>query len=261
MKNRSFLEHIRSGLRSRTATMLFAAGAVILLAGGSVNGARAALTYYSEDYVTRVSMHNIGVSIVENDGLLSWRDYSDRSDGSWDENTGVLSLSTADPDGTVKIGKNYQENLKVRNSGDIDCYIRVVLHRYWTDPDGSRNQDLAPDLVVLNGLGGDSWIVDEQASTDERTVLYYTKPVAPGQDTAPFLASVMADPSLADMVTEHKSQNGKYTEITTTFDYDGVKIGLDIEADAVQTHSPEDAIWSAWGRRVNISGSGTLSLR
>lgn len=255
-------QKLRKALTAPASTTFMLAAAIVLLLGSSVGGARAALTYYSENYTTRVSMNNIGVTLLEDGNRLSWRDYSERSDGSWNENRGTLKLAAADADGTVKIGKFYDENLSVKNSGDIDGYIRVVIKRYWENPDGARCQDLSPDLILLEGLGeGSGWIVDEEASTAERTVLYYTEPVSAGSATTPFMTAVSADSSLGDLVVRTTVRDGKYTTITTTFAYDGVRMGLDVEADAVQTHNAEDAIWSAWGRRVKISGSGTLSLQ
>lgn len=252
---------IRSVFSSKTATAVFAIGALILLGGGSVNGARAALTYYSEDYVARVSMDNVGVSILEDGARIAWRDYSEKSDGSWDEGSGALSLAHAEgTDGNIKIGKAYAEDLTVKNSGGIDAYVRVVVHKYWEDPDGKRRQDLDPGLIVLDGLGGDGWILDESASTDERAVLYYTKPLPVGRETAPFLSSVTAHPDIADLAVETETKDGRYTYIETTFPYDGVRIGLSVEADAVQTHNISQAAWSAWGRRVSITNSGELRL-
>lgn len=243
---------------SMTAAMLVCAA--VMLMGGLSNQARAALTYYSENYTTRVSMDNIGVTILEDGERLSWRDYSDKSDGTWDETKGTLQLAMADPDGSVKPGVKYGEALSVKNSGGIDEYVRVVITRYWENPDGTRCQELTPDLIHL-GEPANGWIIDPAATTDERIVLYYTRPLAAGESTNPFLDSVMADKSLADMVTETKTRDGKYSIVTTEFAYDGIRMGLEIEADAVQTHSAADAAWSAWGRRVSVSGNGTLSLR
>ena len=60
--------------------------AVGLLLFSSIGGARAALTYYSENYSTRVEMFDIGVTLQENGKSLSWRNYdTNASDGTWDE--------------------------------------------------------------------------------------------------------------------------------------------------------------------------------
>ena len=63
---------------------LFAAAAAMLL-GSTIGGARAALTYYSESYTSRVQMYNIGISLLENGERMAWRDYGEKSDGTWNE--------------------------------------------------------------------------------------------------------------------------------------------------------------------------------
>ena len=50
-----------------------------------------------------------------------------------------------------------------------------------------------------------------------------------------------------------------YTTITTTYDYDGLQFCVEASVDALQEHNAEDAILSAWGRKVSIS-NGSLSL-
>lgn len=45
----------------------------------------------------------------------------------------------------------------------------------------------------------------------------------------------------------------------TTYDYDGISFQIEVEVDAVQEHNAEDAIWSAWGKRV-VFHDGVLSL-
>ena len=47
--------------------------AVVMLFSSSIGGARAALTYYSETYSSRVQMYSIGVSLLENGNPVSWR--------------------------------------------------------------------------------------------------------------------------------------------------------------------------------------------
>jgi hypothetical protein len=58
-------------------------------------------------------------------------------------------------------------------------------------------------------------------------------------------------------MTKTISDDGK--TITTSYDYDGWQFCIEAAVDAVQDHNAEDAIKSAWGRDVTISG-GTLQL-
>ena len=234
--------------------------AVALLLFSSVGGARAALTYYSETYASRVQMYNIGVTLMENGNKISWRDYNSSADGTWNEATGTL-LANLVPEGEqFKIGKKYQEELSVFNSGTINQYVRVSLYRYWLDKDGNKMQNLSPSLMNLNlvNLGSD-WLLDEEATTTERTVLYYNKVLNVGATSPNFTDSLMIDNMVATKVTQTSTTENGFTTITTVYDYDGVQFCIEAKVDAVQEHNAEDAIWSAWGRKVTIN-NGVLSL-
>ena len=238
--------------------------AVALLLGSSIGGTRAALTYYSETYTSRIQMYDIGVTLLENGKEISWRNYSSAGDGTWDIQPGELLKEMLAEGEALALGKKYQEDLKVRNTGTINEYVRVSIYKYWLDEDGKKLRDLSPDLIRLNLVNlGTDWIVDEEAGTDERTVLYYNKLLyAEGQglsETAPFADSLIIDDSIAKKVSQETETNGNYTTITTTYDYDGVSFRIEVEVDAVQEHNAEDAVWSAWGRRVTVN-DGTLSL-
>ena len=51
-------------------------GAAVLLAGSTADSARAALTYYSENYSAQVSISRIGGSLLENGEIISSGDYT-----------------------------------------------------------------------------------------------------------------------------------------------------------------------------------------
>ena len=246
---------------SPMVTVLLFAFAALLLLGSSIGGARAALTYYSENYVSRVQMHNIGVSLVENGEKIAWRDYKSSGDGRWDVG-GDLLLGNMLAEGEAFLpGKAYEEVLAVDNSGTIDQYVRVSIYKYWLDQDGNKLRELSPELIRLNLINQDSWILDPEASTPERTVLYYRNILASGTTSLPFCDTLTVDSSIADKVTKTTETENGSTVITTTYDYNGVQFRVKAKVDAVQDHNGEDAIWSAWGRKVSIDSNGALSLR
>lgn len=243
--------------------VLFVA-AVALLLGSSIGGTRAALTYYSETYSSRIQMYDIGVTLLENDKPISWRNYSSAGDGTWEVGPGdLLKEMLAEGEG-LTLGKKYREELKVRNTGTINEYVRVSIYKYWLDTKGDKLRDLSPDLIKLNLVNlGTDWIEDEEARTSERTVLYYNKLLyAEGQGTSEsplFADSLIIDDRIAKKVSQETTTNGGYTTIVTTYDYDGVSFQIEVEVDAVQEHNAEDAIWSAWGKRVTVR-DGILSF-
>lgn len=106
--------------------------------------------------------------------------------------------------------------------------------------------------------------LDEEARTTERTVLYYNKLLyAQGQgtsETALFADALTIDDSIAKKVSQETRKEGNYTTIITTYDYDGVSFRIEAEVDAVQEHNAQDAIWSAWGKRVTVNEDSSLSL-
>ncbi len=252
---------IRRFLTSPAGTLGAFVLSVGLLMFSSVGGARAALTYYSETYTSRVQMYDIGVTLLENDKEVAWRNYdSGKDNGSWLEEKGVL-LEDMLPEGEAfRIGVWYPEELKVRNSGTINQYIRVSLYKYWLNEDGEKMQTLTPDMIDLE-LGTDSgWMIDEDSSTDERTILYYSRLLNAGETSPAFADRLRVVPEVAAKVTQTTEQTGNGTKIITTYDYDGVRFCIEAVVDAVQEHNAEDAVWSAWGRRVTVN-DGILSLR
>ena len=231
--------------------------AALLLVGSTVGSTRAALTYYSENYSAQMNMQSIGVSLLENDKVVSSRDYV--SNNEWKGTSkGELLTDLLGKDETFTPGKKYNEAISVKNSGTIDTFVRVIITKSWQDEKGNKNTNLSPDLIELNFLTDNGWQVAKAQSTRERTVLYYTKAVAAGDSTPALSDTIRINPSIAKDVTKHVDGN----TITYTYKYDGYTFHLDAEVDAVQTHNAKDAIKSAWGVDVNVSDDETtMSLQ
>ena len=250
-----------------TTVVLFVVAAGMLLFS-TVGGARAALTYFSENYVSRVSMMtDIGVTLVQDTENIAWRDYSSAGDGTWDTNDGAYERDQTDgpyasllsdmiSEGeTFRFGREYPLNLAAYNSGSIDEFVRMTIYTYWVGADGEKDISLNPDYIKIGMANQGSWLLDEESTTSERRVYYYNTVLSPGQTTPYLCDSIMIDSDVIRVVTQTES-NGV---ITTTYDYAGAKFQLKVVVDAVQTHNADDAIWSAWGRRLTYNGS-TLSF-
>jgi len=262
---------IKKFLLSPAATLLAFAAAIGLLLFSSVGGARAALTYYSENYSSRIQLYDIGVTLLENGREIAYRNYNSNRE-SWNEKRGVLLEHMLEADGKTEVlkpGKTYQEDLCVRNSGTINQYVRVNIYKYWKK-DGVKQPEMSPGLIKLNlvNTGAGGWIEDTEAATKERTVLYYNKPLkamddGTGEVSPPFADALAIDGEITARVTQDVTEEVKdgvtYRTVTTTYDYDGAEFCVEVSVDAVQEHNAEDAIWSAWGRRATIK-DGVLSL-
>ena len=236
---------------------LILTAAALLLVGSTVGSTRAALTYYSENYSAQMNMQSIGVSLLENDKVVSSRDYV--SNNEWKGTSeGELLTDLLGKDDTFTPGKKYNEAISVKNSGTIDTFVRVIITKSWQDKEGKKNPKLSPDLIELNFLTDNGWQIAKDQSTTERTVLYYTKAVAAGDSTPALSDTIGIKPSIAKDVTKHVDDN----TITYTYKYNGYTFHIDAEVDAVQTHNAKDAIKSAWGVDVNVSDDETtMSLQ
>lgn len=228
----------------KKSTVVLLAVAAVLLAASAVGSTRAALTYYSENYVAGINTSKIDVSLVEN-GV----------------ETDVL-LENMLPEGeALTLGKSYGEAISVKNTGSIDSYVRVILTKSWQDEDGKKDTTLTPALIDLQLVTGNGWIVDEEATTAERTVLYYTGILPAGAESSALSSTLRIDPSVGTKVIETVREEEAGKVITFVYEYDGYTANIDAEVDAVQTHNAADAIKSAWGIDAVISADGNLSLR
>ncbi|MBR6114870.1 MAG: hypothetical protein IKQ10_06750 [Oscillospiraceae bacterium] len=138
-------------------------------------------------------------------------------------------------------GKLYRGSVEVENTGHIDEFVRVVVHKYWKDGDGKRT-DLDPSLIQVGFASGWSKI---DSTAESETYVRSAKLTA--QNAADMITSIKVDGSIVNEVEQ--VTEGKI--ITTTYKYDGMQIGIELEICAVQTGSKADATLSAWGKSVS----------
>lgn len=228
-----------SRLRKSTIAMFAVAG--VLLAGSAIGSTRAALTYYSDHYSAQLRTQEIGTTLLENGS-----DVTSKEDG-------VLLGHLKDE--ALLLGKEYQEELKVTNTGDIDQYVRVRVYKSWMDENGAKDPTLSPSYIQLHMNPQGGWMEEDGAATAERSVWYYTESLAPGAETTLLADTVKIDSEVASKVrTETKVEDGKQVT-TTVYAYDGYTFHVKVEVDAVQNHNAVDAMKSAWGVDVKMNGT------
>lgn len=235
-------------------TLLLLSASAVLLVGSAVGSTRAALTYYSENYVAGVELSSIGVSLLENGEVVSNRDYIDN--GEWSGNPeGNLLENFAEEHGKIVPGKKYSEVLSVKNSGNIDTYVRVIVKTSWRDKEGKDVPvtTLDPSLIDVNYLEENGWLEDTDAKTEERTVLYLNRILKAGE-TVDFADSIRIKPEIRNKMTVTTTTTETGTTYVYEYEYNGYSFQVSAEVDAVQTHNAEEAIKSAWG--VDISKLG-----
>ena len=239
-------------LRSPITTAILFVAAAALLGFGGIGAVQAAPRIQSQDYRAEVVLTNIETALTEYGEVVE-------GDDALVKNT--LLSHNADANGkvdeSIKVGKKYDYALGVRNVADgskkgIDQYVRVTVNKYWvlvddqgnviTDKNGKvKDCGLDPSLIKLHFLEGNGWTIDKDSSTEERTVLYYDKTLATnGDNSTPFTDSLSIDPKVLKEITDLESG--------LNYDYNKVEFRIKATVDAVQTHNPEPAMTSAWGR-------------
>lgn len=123
-------------------------------------------------------------------------------------------------------GTSVKRDVRVKNTGNTDAYIRALLVFTWKDDKGnifSNKPQEGKDYQINKNLT--DWIMQE---SDAGTYYYYKKPVAPGAETDKLIELLRQ----ADGVIG--PENGTY------------KLSVDILADAVQADPPQ-AVADSWG--------------
>lgn len=124
-------------------------------------------------------------------------------------------------------GTSVKRNVRVKNTGNTDAYIRVLLVFTWKDDAGNifsnKPQEGKDYQIVMDDLT--NWIMQK---SDTGVYFYYKKRVAPEEETRNLIES------LRQIAGVTGPENGKY------------KLSVDILADAVQANPPE-AVADSWG--------------
>lgn len=126
-------------------------------------------------------------------------------------------------------GTSVKRNVRVKNNGNTDAYIRVMLVFTWKDDAGNiiSNKPKEGNDYWIN-MDLTDWVMEKN---DAGAYFYYKKPVAPGAETGVLINS------LRQIAGVTGPENGKY------------KLSVDILSDAVQANPPE-AVEESWGVAV-----------
>ncbi len=212
----------KKATRSDKVSLILFGLAIVLLLATTIGAAIAALIE-NTDYETYIHTDSMSFELL------------------YDGDDVVQTFLGKDADGKTNNwapGRLYNGSVKIKNDGELDEYVRVVVHKYWMDGDGKRT-DLDPSLIGVNFASG--W--NQVGSTAESVTYVRSSAVAAGS-TADMLKSIKLDGKIVNEVERVTEGN----TITTTYKYDGMQIGIDLEVAAVQTGSKSDAMLSAWGK-------------
>lgn len=242
---------------SKKHTAIGFAGAIVLLAASGIGSTRAALTYYSENYTAQMELKSIGVALVENGTTLVERNgYKEKAK---QEEKSLFQNLLKDEE-EFKIGHAYPEKLTVKNTGNMNEYVRVTVTRYWTDTEGKKLPNLSPAYIQI-GYNDRDWMKDEKQTTQEREIWYYKNLLEPGEESQVLADSITIDDAIVSKVTETRTTKDGVTTIEADYVYDQAVFHVKAEVDGVQTHNASDAMKSAWGVDMKIEEDGTIGFQ
>ena len=213
-------------------------GMIMVLRSGST---QAVLTE-SEEQTVEIKMSSLDVAILENgeetDTLYS--DYTDKA---------------LDP------GHPYDDTISVKNTGEYDEYVRVIVKKYWKGSDGKR-LDLSPAYIHLTAADG--WVENPKEATAEQSVWYCKNYVPAGEGeeskSAPLFTSFYIDSEVFTNAAKNVTPTTTGNVTTVTYDYDDITFVVEIEAQAIQYSSANKAILSAWGVTNVTASGGTVTV-
>lgn len=221
-----------------------------------------ALMFFTFEFTVQtngIQKYAIGTTLVENGNDVAWRNSSNTETTGGEVKNGKLLTHIELP---AKIGKEYKEELAVKNSGGIEEYVRVTVYIYWIDEDGNKDSSLDPKKIEIDFSQNPDWIIDEDATTTQRTVLFYRQVLGEGDTTPTFINTIKLNDTIKETIQfSEQAAEGNTTIITHSKNtFEGKTATLEVNVDAVQNHNAQDAIETAWGRKVSIDSNGTLSL-
>ena len=245
--------------------------AALMVFCSSARETRSALSYQSEYYKAKVSAKNIGVTLMANGVEIAKRDNTytvsnDVKTNDWD--TSVSNAASAGGSffgsgNSIHPGKNNDMALKIKNSGEIDTYVRLILRRYWVEG-ADKRVNLDPEKIDIT-VNTSDWILDESWKEPtkphpETLVLYYKGILPAGDETSSATQYVQIDNNVmlpegydaSRTVALPGGETGRYIDFIT---YDNLGFTIEVEADAVQTHNAAAAMKSAWGISDDLIGA------
>ena len=131
---------------------------------------------------------------------------------------------------TENFTNNKKDNVRAKNTGTTDAYIRATYVVNWVDAQGNiASSDPAGYKYTLTANLNNSWTKGSDG------YFYYTSPIAPGDSTQGSLLTC----------TVTYPDNPEYT------------LSVEVLAEAIQS-VPEDAVKAAWGAGFSIGADGSL---
>jgi hypothetical protein len=126
-----------------------------------------------------------------------------------------------------------KQEVKIKNTGDTEAYIRAAIIVTWKKADGTvyaKSPVKDVDYIMQLNLSDDGWVLGADG------YYYYIQPVAAGATTGMLISSA-----------------------TAGADLDGYYISIEIVASAIQS-TPTDVVTTQWKSGVSGVNGTTLTI-
>lgn len=203
----------------RKLALMGVAGALVMTA--IVGGSLAAINAQSDTSENVITTKSLGIGIYE---------------------AGMEAASFVVTAEKVMPGDTVEKPMCVKNDVEdgYELYVRVIINKSWGAYEaGQFAKDFEADTSAI-ALSREStdWIVEYE--DEEQMVLYYTRPLAAGEETSNFMDALAISEAIGNS-------------------YAGKAVQLEVEADAVQKFAGIDAMASAWGVTVTLDENGNIT--
>lgn len=173
-------------------------------------------------------------------GVIAWTTAQDALKNSFEIGTVVPVIGeTFDPKPDETTGNVVKENVKAKNAGSVDIYVRARVNIYWVDEAGNQlwEEPVAEtDYTGTYPTSGSNWILGDDG------YYYWKSKVSAGGSTANLIDSIKQDSSQVQADEEA-----------------GRKLVVDIDIQGIQS-DPASAVEEAWAGAVTVDEDGTLSV-
>ena len=146
---------------------------IVLL--GCVLAVSATLAWFtdSDETKNRIRIGEFGIDVIES---------STNPDASVSED----GIKYDDP---VVIGQEKSKIVDIKNTEELDAFIRVTVEKVWMDEDGNILSDKDPDKIVIRGIDEDKWIY--KATGEKGKSYYYLKMPLKSNETVNLLLKII----------------------------------------------------------------------
>ena len=191
--------------KKRTITSL-----IVLL--GCVLAVSATLAWFtdSDETKNRIRIGEFGIDVIES---------STNPDASVSED----GIKYDDP---VVIGQEKSKIVDIKNTEELDAFIRVTVEKVWMDEDGNILSDKDPDKIVIRGIDEDKWIY--KATGEKGKSYYYLKMPLKSNETVNLFKSFIIE--------------NNFTSHEETMSYANLKSKIIITANGVQADDGANAV-------------------